>query len=176
MNIYLIGFRCTGKSSVGNALAAVLGWHFIDMDDLLVETEGFSIAEIVADQGWNAFRRMEKKLLKRVSLMEKQVVATGGGIVLDNNNIDVMKKTGRVIWLKAEPDTIRKRMLSDEKTADFRPALSSKGVIEEIKETLIKRRPIYQIAQDMMVDTDNISTDGICSLLKRQLKQEKIIV
>jgi shikimate kinase len=176
MNIYLIGFRCAGKSSVGTSLAAVLDWNFIDLDDLLVETEKLSIAEIVANHGWSIFRQKEKNLLARVSAMTRHVVATGGGVVLDNKNVDLMKKTGRVIWLKAEPDTIRRRMLLNGKTTDFRPALSSKGAVDEIKETLTKRVPLYQNAKDMMVETDTLSTEQICRVLKRYLEKEQVII
>ena len=78
-NLFLIGYRCTGKSSVGQALATKLGWPFIDTDSLLVSESGLSIKEVVDTCGWQAFRRLEHTALQQVCAMDRQVVATGGG-------------------------------------------------------------------------------------------------
>jgi shikimate kinase len=173
MNIYLIGYRCTGKSSVGKALAAAIGWRFIDLDDLVVETAGISIADIVARYGWEHFRQMERDALKQVSVQDHTVVATGGGIVLDPANLSRVRETGYAVWLKAGADTIQRRMVSDVHTLDFRPPLSSMGAAGEIQKTLIERTPLYRDAQDFVVETDALSVEEICRILREHLEHAK---
>ena len=170
MNIYLIGYRCSGKTSVGRRLSTQMGWCFLDCDTELVETAGRSIKQIVEDQGWDAFRDMEQRILKRICDMNARVVATGGGVVINVGNIQYMKNSGVVIWLKAEPETIRKRILQDQTTDSFRPSLSAKGVMKEIEETLESRLPLYATAMDFFVQTDDISIDAICSRIHEKLK------
>ena len=105
--IFLIGYRCTGKSSVGKLLSAKLGWTFIDTDSLLVSENGVSIKKIVAIHGWNTVRKMEHAIVNQVCILDRRVVATGGGVVLNDANVNLMKKNGRTVWLKALPETIK---------------------------------------------------------------------
>ncbi len=91
-NVFLIGYRCTGKSSVGKSLATRLGWPFIDTDSLLVSESGISIKEIVETHGWEIFRKMEHAVVKQVCIVDRRVVATGGGVVLNEANVNLMKK------------------------------------------------------------------------------------
>jgi shikimate kinase len=170
-NLFLIGYRCTGKSSVGQSLATKLGWPFIDTDSLVVSESGLSIKEVVDTCGWQAFRRLEHTALQQVCAMDRQVVATGGGIVLDAGNVGLMKESGRVIWLRASPAIIKTRMLLDQDLAAFRPALTSKDSFSEIEETLVKREPLYQGAMDFAVDTDYCKVDQICDAIIGKLKQ-----
>lgn len=170
MNIYLTGYRCTGKTSVGKSLADVLKWSFIDADLELVGRYGMTISEIVSKEGWNSFREKEKAVLKRLSALDKHVVATGGGVILDIENIEQMRKSGTIIWLKATPETIKTRILQDQNTEELRPSLTSKGLVEEIEETLVERKPLYEGAMDFSVDTDNRSIDDICESIIRELK------
>ncbi|MBW2165654.1 MAG: shikimate kinase [Deltaproteobacteria bacterium] len=144
MNIYLIGYRCTGKSSAGKSLAKILGWSFIDADVELVKEYKITISEIVATEGWKSFRKKEKHVLKRLSSLDKHVIATGGGAILDEENVKNMKKSGVSIWLRATPETVKDRILKDETTEDSRPSLTSKGLMEEIEETLIYRNCGYR--------------------------------
>ena len=169
MNIYLIGYRCTGKSSVGKSLAKILGWSFLDADIELVNEHGITIAEIVATEGWESFRKKEKDVLKRLSSLDKHVIATGGGAILDEENVTNMKKSGVGIWLRATPETVKDRILKDETTEDSRPSLTSKGLMEEIEETLIYRDPFYEKAMEFFVDTDNIDIENICFLIQKNL-------
>jgi len=171
-NVFLIGYRCTGKTSVGNLLAAKLNWPYIDTDSLLVAENGASIKEIVATHGWEAFRKMEHTILKNVCTLKRQVVATGGGIVLDDTNVHLMRQNGRLIWLKATPKTIRARMMRDQDTEDFRPSLTSKDRLSEIEETLEERVPLYKLAMDFRVETDGRRIDEICEAVIQQLLNE----
>ena len=169
-NLFLIGYRCTGKSSVGRLLAARLARPFVDTDSLIVSDNGMSIRKIVISQGWQAFRRLERSVLNQICSLDRQVVATGGGIVLDADNIELMKDCGRVIWLKATADTIKGRMEKDKDSVAFRPALTSQDSISEIEETLAERQPLYHGAMDFAVDTDHCKVDDICAAIMGNLK------
>lgn len=164
-NIFLIGYRCTGKSSVGRLLGANLVWPFIDTDALLVSESGISIKEIVDKHGWETFRRMEHAAISQVCILDRQVVATGGGVVLKAANVDLMKKSGWIVWLKAEPESIISRMMQDQNTAAFRPSLTSKDIITEIGETLAERKPLYRRAMDFCVRTDDRRVDEVCDII-----------
>jgi shikimate kinase len=97
------------------------------------------------------------------------VVATGGGIVLDTDNVGLMKKSGRIIWLRASSETIKARMIQDQASKTLRPALSSTDSISEIEETLAKREPLYRHAMDFSVNTEHRGVDEICDTIVRQL-------
>ena len=150
-------------------LASQMGRQFFDSDTVLVDEAGRSIKQIVESQGWNVFRELEQIILKRVCQVDAVVVATGGGVVINAENVQHMKKSGVIIWLKAEPDTIRKRIMQDQTTDNFRPSLSAKGVLKEIEETLESRLPLYAAAMDFSVRTDDVSTDTICSSIHEKL-------
>ena len=128
------------------------------------------IRKIVAHHGWQEFRRLEHLALQQVCLSERQIVATGGGIVLDGANVELMKKNGQVIWLMATPDTIRRRMLMDQASEGSRPALTSKDSIAEIEDTLAERKAVYRQAMDFAVDTDHVGVDEICEVVLARLK------
>jgi len=153
-NIFLVGYRCTGKTTVGRKLAEELGLRFVDADVLLVETVGKTIADIVAEGGWPLFRQLEKETLQRICSETGQVVATGGGVILDPDNIAAMKENGTVIWLKAPADIICERMPQDPATVESRPPLTDKALMAEIRETLAQRIPLYQGAMHFSVDTE----------------------
>jgi len=173
MNIYLIGYRCSGKTETGKLIAGILNKQFIDTDLKVVEGEGMTISEIVDKKGWDFFREKESAVLKKVCNNDKQIVATGGGIVFNKENAINMKKNGTVVWLKATFATVKKRMLIDSKTKDFRPSLTSKELDEEIKETLLTRKPYYEKAMDISIDTDNLDIDGVCKTVITKLKLQK---
>ena len=170
-NLFLIGYRCTGKSSVGNLLAAALGRMFVDTDSMVASQKGMSIREIVTSRGWKVFRRFERTVLNQVCGADKQVVATGGGIVLDADNVNLMKGSGKVIWLRASPETVKARMVQDEDSVAVRPALTSTDSISEIEETLAKRTPLYQHAMDFSVDTDNVGLNTVVDFIIENLNR-----
>ena len=151
-------------------MAQKLGWPFSDTDSLLVSENGSSIKDIVKNRGWETFRKMEQAVVEHVCAMERRVVATGGGVVLDGKNVALMKKSGKLIWLRAEPHTIKKRMRRDTDSEDFRPALTTKDRAAEIEETLIERNPLYQQAMDFYVDTDERDTNEISNIIIRKLE------
>jgi shikimate kinase len=169
MNIFLIGYRCTGKTSVGKLLAEKLGWDFADSDAEIVKTQGMSISEMVAKHGWDFFREKEREVIAQLSQADRHVVATGGGVVLNPENVRDMKANGLILWLKAMPEAIRKRIVSDEHTEALRPALTSKGFLGEIEDTLAARMPLYESAMDFFVDTDALSAEQIAESIVTKL-------
>ncbi len=170
MNIYLIGYRAVGKSAVGRLLASTLNRTFVDTDCELSEQAGMTISEYVRNAGWAVFRELERSILQQISKRDMQVVATGGGAVLDSRNVDSMRNSGTLIWLKASPQIIRERLLKDQSTAQTRPALSSKGSIEEIEDILTERMPYYEQAMDLSIETDELSIKQICGHIVSQLQ------
>lgn len=169
MNIFLIGYRCTGKTSVGRCLANRLGRSFVDTDLELVKEQGVSISDIVSKRGWTAFRNIEKRVIQRACERDHQVVATGGGAVLDEENVKRMKDSGVLVWLRADPKTIEKRIIEDKTTLEFRPALTSKGSVKEIQETLLLRNPIYERAMDFFVETDVMDVEAVCDTIIKKI-------
>jgi shikimate kinase len=101
MNIVLIGFMATGKSAVGRRVAERLGWSFFDTDDMIERQTGHSIADLFANGGEDAFRELESKTVSLVAMMDKAVIATGGGVPLRSENMDELERTGRVVLLTA---------------------------------------------------------------------------
>ena len=172
MNLFLIGYRCTGKTTIGKAIAAAIDWSFVDADTLLVRECGKPIKEIVDTEGWDAFRRMERSTLKQICTADRQIVATGGGVVLDKANIKAMKTSGMVIWLGATAETIQKRMLQDKNTGNFRPALTEKGRMEEIEDMLLKRNPYYEGAGDFSIQTDDVPLKEISAVIIQMIKDK----
>ena len=172
MNIFLIGYRCTGKTTIGKSIAAAIDWSVVDADTMLVGECGKPIKEIVDTEGWEAFRRMERSTLKQICTEDRQVVATGGGVVLDKANIKAMKTSGMVIWLGATAETIQKRMLQDKNTGNFRPALTDKGRMEEIEDMLLKRNPYYESACDFSIHTDDVPVNEISAIIIQRLKDK----
>jgi shikimate kinase len=164
-NLFLIGYRCTGKTSAGKTLAARLRLTFVDTDRVIASEIGCSIAEFIAANGWAAFREKEQNVIARLSEMDRQVVAAGGGAVIATENVERMRSSGKVIWLQASPDTIRRRMQADVGTADNRPSLTGQGNLEEIAAVLAERAPHYAGAAHHLIDTDDLNTDAVVEMI-----------
>jgi shikimate kinase len=169
MNLFLIGYRCSGKTTIGKSIAKAIGWSFVDSDIRVAKACGKSIQDIIDTEGWDAFRRMEHSTIEQICTHDRQVVATGGGVVLDADNIGAMKTCGILNWLGASPGTIRKRMLADKNSGHFRPALTDRGRIEEIEGMLLQRNPYYESASDFSILTDNMLVDEIAAIIIKKL-------
>lgn len=155
-NLYLIGFMGTGKSSVALSLRSHLGLDILEMDETIEKEAGCSISEIFATKGEQAFRDMETDLLKRCA-DQNRIVSCGGGIILRDENIQIMKESGIVICLEASPNTILERLENDHS----RPLLENKKTLKEIEAIMDARREQYKKATDIVVDTDERSIDSI---------------
>lgn len=154
MNIVLIGYRGTGKSSVGKIVSERLAMNLIVMDSRIVELEGMSIPDIVAKYGWDYFRDREARVAQEISEKDNCVVDTGGGVILRPDNIRYLKKNGTVFWLKASAEIIAERI----RESTERPSLTgSKTFLEEIREVLAERLPKYESSADYEIDTDTLA-------------------
>ncbi|MBU0502814.1 MAG: shikimate kinase [Candidatus Omnitrophota bacterium] len=151
-NIYLIGFMGTGKTSVARELAKQKEMTFVDLDDLMEIKEGLAITEIFAQKGETYFRDSEKKILVGVSRNDFQIISCGGGIVMDKDNIALMKNTGIMVCLSARPEVI----LTRTKNYGHRPLLNVDNPVNKIKELLKERSHFYALA-DYNIDTSDIS-------------------
>ena len=171
MNLFLIGYRCSGKTTIGKSIARTIDWSFVDSDLRVIKESGKSIKDIIVTEGWGAFRRMERSALKQICADDRQVVATGGGVVLDEANIQAMKTSGMVVWLDATAETIQQRMLQDKNTGNFRPALTDKGRLEEIEDMLLQRMPYYESASDFYVQTDDVPVKEITQRIIEKLNE-----
>ena len=167
-NLYLVGYRATGKTSVGRALADVLGRDFVDADALLTAEAGEDVAGIVAREGWEGFRDRESAMLARLSASRGLVVATGGGVVTRPQNVEMLRATGIVVWLTASPAVIAARMGADVKTASLRPSLTGADVLDEIRSVLSAREPLYAGAAHFTVATDGKSVAHIRDLVLKE--------
>jgi shikimate kinase len=156
-NLVLIGYRATGKTAVGALLAQRLARPFLDLDQVLEEETGRSIADLVAEKGWAEFRRREKELVSRFARARGRVLATGGGAVLDPENAKILRENGVVVWLRADPATIQERLSRDEREVSQRPSLTGRSTLEEVAEVLQSRQPRYAAAAHIIIDTDQHS-------------------
>ena len=163
MNIFMIGYRSTGKSTVGKRLADRLGLTFVDADWELAEQAGEEIREVVRTKGWPFFRELEKNVMGRICRRREILCATGGGVVGDDENIRMMQESGLLVWLRADVNTIRNRMKKDGGTDLSRPGLTDRGAFDEIESVLLDRTPLYENAADLAIDTGGISVDAVVS-------------
>jgi shikimate kinase len=151
--VFLIGFRGTGKTTVGKLLARKLGYAFIDTDQCICRKKGASVKTIVDREGWEGFRRCEAEVLTECGDAVRTVVATGGGAVLHRQFWQEIGQNAAVIWLTAGSEILLQRICRDSSTTDNRPSLTGKKVGQEIVEVLNERVPLYRELADFTVDT-----------------------
>ena len=161
MHIYLIGYRGSGKSTVGKLLAAQLNLSFVD-SDRLIESAGKSIKEIFAQVGEAGFRDCEQAAVREISERnERHVVGLGGGAILRPENRAVIAATGRCAWLRGSAETLYQRINADAHSAVSRPNLTADGGYNEVVDMLARREALYEEAADFVVQTDGRSPDEI---------------
>jgi len=169
MNIVLIGMRGSGKTTVGKILAQKLGRELIEMDELIARRAGLTIPHIVEKYGWERFRDIEEEITIEVAKRDNIINATGGGVVTSEQNIIKLKKNGLLVWLTASVDTLSKRIGED----NSRPLLKGKTQREDMEITLAERKPLYQKAADITVDTENKTPQEVADLVISRLKAAK---
>jgi len=155
MKIVLTGFMGTGKTSVGKELSKRLGYSFIDTDVLIEEREGMPISLIFKKKGEDYFRQVERAVIEEVSRKKDVVIATGGGAIKNRENMENLRREGIIIWLKADPEVILKRVMLEE---GKRPLLDVKEPLNEIKRLLAEREKLY-MQSDTFVDTNFITPE-----------------
>lgn len=157
-NIVLIGFMGTGKTTVAKALQQRFGMDIVEMDQIIAAREGMSISEIFASRGEAYFRDAETHLLIELQQRENVIISCGGGTPLREVNTAEMKKIGRVILLTARPETVLARVEADH----GRPLLENNKDLSHIAAMMEQRRPRYEAAADVIIDTDGKSAEEIC--------------
>jgi shikimate kinase len=167
MNIILIGYRASGKTSAGRELARLLGRPFFDSDRMIFAKTGRTVREIVEAGGWQAFRDVEKTVIGELANLDDAVIALGGGAVMDPDNVAMLEEKSRFVWLKADARLLAVRMSADRNGASQRPALTGAGTIAEIEEVLAGRMPVYLDVSDFVVDTAGKEP----SLIAREIAQ-----
>ncbi|MBI2832336.1 MAG: shikimate kinase [Chloroflexi bacterium] len=165
-NIALIGFMGTGKTAVGKVLAQKLGKEFVELDCLIEQKTGKTIPDIFSQDGEIAFRELEIEVTKEVAKRQNLVIACGGGLVLNKINIDRLKEKGVIVLLTASPSVILKRTLHDGGT---RPLLKTPERLTRIRELLAFRKPFYERAADIKVDTSRLSTESVAKEIMEKL-------
>lgn len=166
-NIYLIGFMGSGKTTIATALAEKLGLTEIEMDAWIVNKEGMSINDIFAKFGESYFRQVEMDLLRELAEREDTIVSCGGGAVLREENAALMRQAGKILLLKAAPETIYERV----KDSTDRPLLNGNMNVDYIRSLMDAREPRYLAAADAVVTVDGKSVEDICSeIYERYIK------
>ncbi len=169
-NIALIGFMGTGKTAVGKLLAERLGREFIELDALIEKKAEKSIPEIFQQDGEIAFRELEIEATREVAEKENAVIACGGGVVLNQINVDRLKKQSVIVYLTASPEVILKRTSSDK---DERPLLVAEDKASKVDALLKLRKPFYDRAADMTVDTSELEVTEVVEQILTGLSEHE---
>ena len=151
-NIVLIGMPSSGKTTIGKALAARMGKRFADTDELIVGTTGKSIPEIFEKEGEKVFREIEKKVICDIAVNDGTVIATGGGVILDEKNVLALKRNGVIVYLDRKIDNLI--------ATDSRPLSSN---VDDLKKLYDKRKPLYEKYAEITID-DN---DDVATVVRR---------
>lgn len=167
MNVIIVGFMGTGKTSVSKALGRMSGRKCRDVDNWIEQEAGKSIPAIFAEEGEEGFRDRESRALEAVLEKDSSIVSGGGGIVLREENVRRMKERGTVVCLWASPETIYERI----KEAKNRPNLNGRKSPEGIRELMEKRRAAYERAADIRIDTDGKSVEEVAAEILRKLER-----
>ena len=169
-NIALIGFMGVGKTAVGKALAEKLRRKFVELDSLIEQEVGKSIPDIFQQDGETAFRELEVEVTKEVSNDKNLVIACGGGVVLNQINIDRLRQQSRIVYLTASPGIILKRVANEE---GQRPLLEVDNPTLAIREMLSFRKPFYERAADIKIDTSKLDIGSVAEQIIEKLKEDE---
>ncbi|HEY8665275.1 MAG TPA: shikimate kinase [Tepidisphaeraceae bacterium] len=161
MSVVLIGYRGSGKTTIGRKLAERLWQKFVDVDDLIAASAGKSIKEIFEQDGEDHFRDLEAQAVRNVSQLNDHVIGLGGGTLMRQESRRILKEAGhRLIYLRCEPGTLLQRIQSDPQSAQTRPNLTALGGgIEEITHMLSQREPVYREVADAELDVTHLTPD-----------------
>jgi len=171
MNIVIIGMRGCGKTTVGHLLAERLGKQFIEMDELIVQRMGLSIPEIVDRYGWKKFRDIEEEITHEVARLDNIINATGGGVVIREGNVQELKIKGKLVWLKASPDMLLRRIGNDQN----RPSLTGRSPREDVKAVFAEREPIYEQVADFIIDVEDKPPEEVAEIIIKLYTEQGFI-
>lgn len=171
MNIILCGFMGSGKTTIGKALSKRLNMRFIDLDDYIVEKRKMDIQYIFKMYGEENFRKSETQAAKNISKMDNCIISLGGGTVINQKNVEILKTNGVIVFLNISANEVYKRL----KHNNSRPLLQTNDKLTKIKEMLSSRMPYYQKAADFTVNADNCTPAEATKKVLEILNNNKII-
>jgi shikimate kinase len=171
MSIFLIGYRGSGKSTVGRKLADQLWQPFVDTDDVIVKKAGKTIGEIFQQDGEQRFRDLETQAVREVCQLQEHVISLGGGSLMRPENRQAIKESGgKLVYLKCDPEELAKRIAADPQTGETRPALTGYGGgVEEIRQLLADREPIYREMKHAELDVTYLAPEDVVVYIVRLL-------
>jgi shikimate kinase len=158
VNLYLVGMMGVGKTTVGKLLAQEIGYRFLDTDEVIIKAAGKSINEIFAENGEAEFRQLESDILGQVCAYTKLVIATGGGIVMEQHNWGYLRH-GLIVWLDAPIEIILKRLAED----NTRPLLQDSDIETKLRSLLEKRQSLYSQADLHITISDTETPEEIAT-------------
>lgn len=165
MNLYLTGFRGSGKTTVAPLIADSLGREFVDSDHEIERLTRRSIEQIFHDDGESGFRRWESQVVETLSRTDQLVVSLGGGVPTVAENREAMGRSGRSVWLLASPEVLWQRISSDPRSPHQRPGLTKRDGIAEVVFLLQQRETAYRACADYRVDTTELNPQQIADLI-----------
>ena len=171
MNIVITGFMATGKTKISKALCTILGYSRIDTDEEIVKATGMSINDIFAKFGEAHFRKLEKEAATKAAKSDKTVISTGGGMVLDKDNVDILRKGGIIVNLDADFSVIEARI---KRAAATRPLLQNNS-IEQIKERFEYRMPFYANCDCKIKISNQRTAKEHAQMIVEELKKNNFI-
>lgn len=162
MNLVLIGFRGTGKTTAGRKWAEIRGLDFMDVDELIEARYGRKISDIFNESGEDVFRRMEFEVIRSLRGTDGKVIAAGGGAVIHEENREILKRLGRVVWLKASPERVVERIENS-----GRPPLTGLEPAEEVKALTALREKYYAETADHVIDTSFLTVTEVVDAIEQ---------
>ena len=157
MNLYLIGYRGAGKSEVAARLSEILDRKCFAVDRFIQQQQNLTIDAIFSEGGEKRFRELESEMIRKVAQERDWIVDLGGGAVVARSNRELIKNSGKCVWLKAAPEVLWQRIQDDEATIQSRPALTEKSGIDEVRDVLRQREPIYAECAEFEIETDHLN-------------------
>lgn len=173
MNIFLTGFRGSGKTVVGRKLAGSLGLKFIDTDEEIERSAGKSIARIFATKGEAHFRKSEKEQVLKACRLDRHVIAVGGGAVENGELAAAMQEAGLVILLTAPASVLYERINRDENSLSRRPALTEKEGLAEVEELLSRRKDAYHGTAHLKIETATLTPAEVAGVIVDNIKNSR---
>ncbi|GFI61888.1 shikimate kinase 1 [Clostridiales bacterium] len=167
-NVVLVGFMGCGKTSIGKKLARLMNYEFVDMDIEIEKSSNMKITEIFEICGEEKFRKMETELCMELSERKDCVIATGGGVIKNEKNIELLRQNGIVIYLKASPEDIYRNLRND----CTRPLLAGGNKLEKIKTMLAERRSLYEERSDISAEIGGMRASEAAEIIKEVLKEK----
>jgi shikimate kinase len=175
MKVVLIGYRAAGKTTVGKLLAMLLKVPFYDADSVVEEIVNVPVKNIVAHQGWEYFRKKETEAIHLLSGKGHCVIATGGGVILDEENVKLLKQSGVIVWLNAPIKDIIDRLNEDAQNNAARPQFTTDDLAQETLDIFAQRLPLYKKTADFMVGTAGKSAPQIAEIIYHYLLESGIV-